>query len=163
MWTDILARSVPNHNRVERWIHHIKRVWVCFSMENLYGNIWIKIYHDKCHFMNFAGSFVKLRKAVINFVMSVCPYGTTRLPLEGILLHLIFEYFSKICRENSSFIKTGQEEWVLYMRTNIHFWLYLAQLCLEWKMFRTNFVEIRETHMFCSVTFFFSKMISFMR
>jgi len=28
---------------------------------------------------------------------SVCPHGTTRLPLEGFLWNSIFEYFSKIC------------------------------------------------------------------
>ena len=29
------------------------------------------------------GFFAKLRKATISFVMSVCPHGTTQLPLEG--------------------------------------------------------------------------------
>ena len=155
MWTDILALCVPNHNRVERWIRRIKCVWVYFSLESLYGNIWIKIYHDQYHAINFEGSFVKLRKAIINSVMSVYPYGTTHLPLGRFSLHLIFEYFSEICLEYSSFIKTGQEEWVLYMKTNIHFWSYLALLCLEWKMFQTNVVEISETHIICSVTFSF--------
>jgi hypothetical protein len=46
-----------------------------------------------------------LRKATISFVMSVCPHGTTRLPLDGFWWTLIFETFSKICQENSSFIK----------------------------------------------------------
>jgi hypothetical protein len=31
------------------------------------------------------------------------------------------EYFSKICRENSSFIEIGQEQRALYMKSNILF------------------------------------------
>jgi len=54
------------------------------------------------------------RKAAISFVMtvrlpsvmlSVRPHGATRLPLDRLPLNLILEYFSKICPENSSFIK----------------------------------------------------------
>ena len=33
----------------------------------------------------------------------------------------IWEFVSKICRENSSFIKIWQEYRILYMKTNIHF------------------------------------------
>jgi len=36
---------------------------------------------------------------------SVCPYGSIRFPIDGFSLNLKSEYFSKICRENSSFIK----------------------------------------------------------
>ena len=39
---------------------------------------------------------------------SVRPHGLTRLPLDGFTGNLIFEYFSKISRENSSFIKVWQ-------------------------------------------------------
>ena len=60
-------------------------------------------------FCYFLGSFAKLRKATISFVMSVRPHGTTLLQLDGFSWNLIFEDFSKICRENSRFIKIGQE------------------------------------------------------
>jgi len=40
--------------------------------------------------------------------VSVRPHVTIRLPMDGILYNLIFDYFSKICRENSSFIKSGK-------------------------------------------------------
>ena len=37
--------------------------------------------------ITFSGAFAKLQKATITFVMSVClsvcPHGTTRLPLDG--------------------------------------------------------------------------------
>jgi hypothetical protein len=68
----------------------------------------------------FSGAFEKLRKATISFVMTVRLSATTRLPLETFSRNLVFEYFSKICRENSSFVKMEQER-ILYMKTNIHF------------------------------------------
>jgi hypothetical protein len=48
--------------------------------------------------------FTELRNATLSFVISVSPFGTTRLPLDRFSWNFIFEYFSKICRENSSFI-----------------------------------------------------------
>ena len=53
---------------------------------------------------------------------SACQHGTTRLPIDAFSLNLIFEYFSKICRENPSLIDIGQESSVLYVKTNIHFY-----------------------------------------
>jgi len=52
---------------------------------------------------------------------TVRPHRITRRPLDGFSLNLVFENFSKICRENSSFIETGQESRALYVKTNIHF------------------------------------------
>jgi len=46
---------------------------------------------------------------IISAVSSVCPHGTTWLYLDGFLWILVFEYFSKICREISSFIKIWQK------------------------------------------------------
>ena len=40
--------------------------------------------------------------------MSVCPHWTTGLPLNRFSWNLIFEDFSKSCRENSNFIKIWQ-------------------------------------------------------
>jgi len=47
----------------------------------------------------------KTAKAILCFVMSVRMHGTTPLPLDGFLLNLILDYFSKIYGENSNFIK----------------------------------------------------------
>jgi len=61
----------------------------------------------------FLDLFAKLRKAAISFIMSdcpsVCPHGTTRLPLDGLSLNLMFKCFTKTCQENSSFTKIGKE------------------------------------------------------
>jgi len=40
---------------------------------------------------------------------SVCPHGTTLLPLHEFSWNCTFEYFSKICRKNSRLIKIWQE------------------------------------------------------
>jgi hypothetical protein len=58
----------------------------------------------------------------ISFVMPVCPHGITRLPLDVFSCNLIFEYFSKMCLENSNFNKVWQVLLVLFMTTNLHFW-----------------------------------------
>jgi hypothetical protein len=53
----------------------------------------------------FLHAVTKLRKTTISFVMSVClplsvfPHGTIQLPLDGYSRNIMFEYFSKICRE----------------------------------------------------------------
>jgi len=39
------------------------------------------------------------------------------------------------------------------MKTEIHFWSYLAQFFLEWEMFQTKVVEKLKTHILCFVTF----------
>jgi hypothetical protein len=70
-------------------------------------------------------------KQLLSIVMSVRPQGTTRLRLDGFSRNLKFDDFSKICRENSSAIKIGQEERVLDVKTNIHFLSYLAHFFLE--------------------------------
>jgi hypothetical protein len=49
--------------------------------------------------------------------------GTTRLLLDGFSWNLIFEDFSKICRENSSFIKIGQKERETDVQTNMYFFI----------------------------------------
>jgi hypothetical protein len=47
----------------------------------------------------YLGAFAKMRKATMDFVMSVrpsvCPHATTPLRRDGFLLNLVFKYFSK--------------------------------------------------------------------
>jgi len=56
--------------------------------------------------------------------------------MDRFALSLIFEYFSKIRRENSNFIKIWQEQRVLYIIMNINFLAYLKQFFLERKIFQ---------------------------
>ena len=74
----------------------------------------------------------------------------TQLPLDRCSWNLIFEYFSKICQENSSCLKFWQECKVLYMKTSIHFWSRSVLLRMR------NFSQKRKSkHISCSATFFF--------
>jgi hypothetical protein len=68
-------------------------------------------------------------------------------------MKLIFEYFSNILREYSSFVNIWQEKMVLYMKTNMRFWSYLVQFFLEWEIFLIKFVDEIKTHILCSVSF----------
>jgi len=68
---------------------------------------------------------------ILSICLSVRPHGITRLPLDGFSLSLIFEDFSKLCRDKSSFIKIGQECRMLYMKTKTHF--YHGSLIFSWK------------------------------
>ena len=81
------------------------------------------------------------------------PHGTTRFPLNGFSLRLIF--FSsppkkKICLENSSLIQIWHEWWVRYFKTYVHLWLHLAQLSWDRDIFQTNVVQKINTHIFHS-------------
>ena len=78
---------------------------------------------------------------------------TTWLPLDGCPWNLTFEYFSKICQENKSFIEIRQEQRIFQMKTSIHLWFHLSQLLLEWEMFQTKVVEKIKTRVLCSITF----------
>ena len=92
------------------------------------------------------------------------PHGTTRLLLEGFSLTSIFEYFSKICRENSSLIKT----WKRRTRT-LHEELSAFMLIFSWILHRMRnvldkFVQKNKTHFiswgikkptWCHLLFFF--------
>ena len=49
------------------------------------------------------------------------------------------------------------------MKTNAYFLSYLAHFFLEWEMFQSKVVEKIKTHILCSVTFFFPKIVPFMR
>jgi len=85
------------------------------------------------------------KKVTTSFILSVCLHKTSQLPQVGVSWNLIFEYFSKICQENSSFIKIWQEKWGLHSKTNICLWSHLAQFFLEWEMVQTKVIEKDKT------------------
>jgi hypothetical protein len=69
--------------------------------------------HSNYKCVPFLGVFSELWKATINFLVSVClsvrPHGKARFTLDGFSWDLIFEYFSKICREKLTFVKIWLE------------------------------------------------------
>jgi hypothetical protein len=84
---------------------------------------------------------------------SVCPHGTIRLQPHGFSWNLVFEYLSKMFRENSSLSKLWEEQRVRYMKTNIHLGSYLAEFFLEWDKSQTKVVEKIRAHLLFSVIF----------
>jgi len=109
------ACAAKYYNLCPVWLYHI----------SLHYLIKGKIFNLKCVFWyslqflseTFLGTFAKLRKAIISF-MSV-HRRITRFPLKWFAWNLIFEYFSKICRESSCLIKIWQEQRALHSKTNI--------------------------------------------
>jgi hypothetical protein len=59
-------------------------------------------------YVDLLGALKKMRKATIIFI-SVCLSARYSAPTTQIFIKLIFEYYSKIRRENSRFIKIVQE------------------------------------------------------
>jgi len=113
------------------------------------------IFHCSCSSVFRECSQSCIKRLFVTFIRpsfrpSVRPHGTTRLPVGGFSWKLIFDYFSKICQENSSFIKTCQ----FYMRTYWHLWEYFVEFFLDWEIFHTDLVDKTKTHILCSVTFF---------
>jgi len=90
---------------------------------------------------NFLGAYAKLSKATISFVMfvilSVRPSAWKN---SASIWHIFvkYEYFSKIRRDNSIFIKMWPKWHLLYMKINIHPWSYVVQFFLEWEMLQTK-------------------------
>jgi len=81
---------------------------------------------ELCHILVFWSVWPSVRP-------SIHLRGTTWPSLNGFMWNLLLAYFSKICRENSSFINIWQEWWVLYRKIIVHFWSYLAQFFTEWE------------------------------
>jgi len=105
-------------------------------------------------FVEFLGELAKLRKATMSFVMSLLLFAwNISVATDGFSWNLIYEYCSKLCRENSSVIKIWKEERVLYIKNNIHLWSYLAYFFLVWEMLQAIVVEEIKTHILLSITF----------
>ena len=85
----------------------------------------------------FLDAFSKLRKATISFVTSVRPSEWNKLGSHWTDFHELWylRIFLKICRENSSSIKTGQEQQVLYMETDVHFYHIISWISLWRRIF----------------------------
>jgi len=73
----------------------------------------------------------KTAKVTNSSVMSVCLPACLPVCLSGqnnsaptgqILWNWMCEYFSKICWENSLFLKIWQEQQLLYIKANVHLW-----------------------------------------
>jgi len=81
------------------WIYYFIPVSQCYNI-NCRGTVYRTLFtpvSQNCE-----------KRPIASSCLSVRPHGTSRLPLDGFLRNLIFEDFSKICKENSSVIKIWQ-------------------------------------------------------
>jgi hypothetical protein len=151
-WVEILLRAKPANSRTpdRTDTDHLTSSSNTLVQSTFIVNITKFCRVNKCDYINLPvlGAFANLRKVTISVVMSVRLHGTTRLPLNRFLWNLIFEYFSQICRENSTFIKIWQTN-ATCARLR-----YLSQFFLEWETLQTKDVERIKTQNLYPVTFF---------
>ena len=87
--------------------------------------------------------------------MSVSPYSIPQLPLHRLSWNLIFEYFLKICQEDSVPLKLDNNNgYFTWWPMHIFDHTSLTHFFFEWQMFQTKVVENIKTHILCSITFF---------
>jgi hypothetical protein len=106
-------------------------------------------------------AFAKLQKVTVCFLVFVCLFtylsvrpsvrlhGTTRIPPNGYSWNLTSEEFSKICRENSIFIKISEAWPSPYNKTCADLWYLPAEIFLEWEIFQAKVVKKIRTHTGC--------------
>ena len=125
------------------------------------------VYCSRRHFhfntasISFLCPFAKLRRVTIGFVMPVSArlsVHTEQLGSHWTDFHLGFisEYFSKICRENSSFVTIWQNNGTVH-EDQCTFLIIYRCILFRGRIVSGKFVETTETHILCSVTFFFRK------
>jgi hypothetical protein len=73
---------------------------------------------------------------------------------EILMILSIWAFFLKNLSRNFKFYSNPNRITVLFMKTFRHLWQYLAELSLQWEMFRTKIVYKMKTHILCSITFF---------
>ena len=136
-------------------------IWLC-------SWIWILISSDKWQSENciclpglshnslFLGTFPKLQKVTISFIVSVCPNGTT-LP-HWIDLNEIWylRIFQKSVTKIHVTLKSDNNNGYFAWRPM------LSEFFLEWEILQTNFVEKIKIHILC-LTNVFTKSVPFMR
>ena len=90
--------------------------------------------------------------------------GNNLAPIAQIFMKFNISVFFGNMLQKFKFHKIWQEQQVLYIKTILHLWLYLAQFFLEWGIFQTKVAEKIKTHITCSMTlslslffFFFSR------
>jgi hypothetical protein len=93
--------------------------------------------------VEFLGAYVQLRIATVSFVMSLRTYETTRLPEHGYLWSVIFDCFPTSVEKILVLLKSDKNNGYFSWR---RLWQYIAELFVEWEMFRVKVVEKIKTH-----------------
>ena len=94
----------------------------------------------------------KTAKTTNSFVMSVilsvyCRSAQNNsAPTGRIFMKFDIWLFSNICGDNSSLMKIWQEWQILYWKSYVHLWSYLAEFVLEWEIFQRELLEKIKRH-----------------
>jgi len=86
--------------------------------------------------------------------LSIGLHRTTRLPMDGFVWNLIFEYFSKTIKKIQVSLKSVKNNGYFTWGLLDIFCSYLAYFFLEWEIFQRKVVEEIKTHILCSTTVF---------
>jgi hypothetical protein len=124
----------------------LQKCWLSPSEPSSKSASFLKYLNKRSRFV-FIGVFAKLRKATISFVMSVCCLSNRMEQLGSHSTHF-HEIWFWLFFENMS---RKSEWWVLYTKTNIHFW-YLARFFFLFSFLQTKVLEKIDTH--CYVQYF---------
>ena len=111
--------------------------------------------------IKFSGTFTKLRKATISFVMCFCLFsgflsiGTNSLDTTG---QIFMKFDISVFLKKSDKIQVSLESDKITGGTLHEVWYTLlitsCSFLLEWKIFQTNIVGRIKTHILCSVNCF---------
>jgi hypothetical protein len=149
--------SINWMKNASRWFHYTDILW-CTVSKILFGFVWFRTTcmascckerrpSGSINSRNFINRLCYMELISFIFVIYTIFVNPSTQPwvfkhirklvksATNFAWHLIFELFSKICRENSSFIKTLLDWWIRDMKTNVHLW-YIADLFTEWEMFQ---------------------------
>ena len=106
----------------------------------------------------FLGTFVKWRKSTIGVIMSarlsICPHGTPRLPLDGFSWNFIFGILRRSVEKIQDPLKSDKNKGHVTWRPICSYDIVSIILKIK-KIFRTDFVDKIEMHIWCSITYFF--------
>ena len=179
--TRVLAVVTELIHRDPRHAHACLKGYECCAKYS--SSKWKLMWHDKrfveeLQFCYWAYNALKITKMKIfrrvrttaksdYYLRHVCPsdrmeqLGYNWTDFHEVLYLRIFR--KSVPKIQVSLKSDEKEKRVLYMKTNIHFWSSVAHFLLQWNMFQTKTAEKLETQILCSITFFFSKIVAFMR
>jgi hypothetical protein len=122
-----------------------------------------KLLAVKCYLVLYStiilGAFATLLKAIISLVISVCPRGTTRLPLNGIPWNLIFwVFFETVQKIRVSLKYYGNNGYFTWRR--MYSYDTISQFYSDHgKCVGQKLLEKIKTCILCSTTFFLPKTL----
>jgi len=114
----------------------------CLVVHLRFRNIITRTYFRRVR--KFAKSVYKLRHVCPSVFP---PHGSTRLSYNGFSWNFEFDYFSKMCRDISSFIKIWQEERVVYWRS-VYIYDNLSLISSENEKYSQQKLQRKSKHMF---------------